>query len=131
MKTMTTTGLLASILMLSPVPGSVAVAEDLDLADTAEAIRQGDIDVGEDYGMHKSHGRFHRIHSETLGLECEACHVGSQYAPDYLLLDRANAERKAAGDGKGKKAGVLDRAVCLGCHKTDGVATPWYRTAIK
>lgn len=107
------------------------LAEDLDLADTAEAIRNGDIDVGKQYDMNKKKGRFHLIHSETLGLECEACHVAPKYAPDYLLVDKDNAEAKAVGHGKGQKADVLDRAVCLGCHKTNGVATTWYRTADK
>lgn len=106
-------------------------AEDRDLADTAEAIRDGKIDVGKQLDMNKKSGRFHMIHSETLGLECEACHVASQYAPDYLLLDKENAEKKAQEKHKGPKADVLDRAVCLGCHKTNGVASTWYGTADK
>ena len=109
--------------------GTWATAAPMDLDETAEAIRDGKIDVGKRYDMHKKKGRFHRIHSETLGLDCEACHVAKSYAPDYLLLDRANAEAKAIGKGKGPKADVLDRGVCLGCHKTNGVATTWYRTA--
>ena len=102
-----------------------------DLYEMAEAIQQGKIDVGTRYDMNEKRGRFHLIHSETVGLECEGCHVAKTYAPDYLLVGRHNAELKAAGTGKGDKADVLDRSVCLGCHKTGGVATVWYRTADK
>jgi hypothetical protein len=119
-------GLLASFL-------SAAWAEQSpgDLAETAEAIRTGKIDVGTRYDMNENRGRFHLIHSETVGLECEGCHVAKRYAPDYLVIDRENAERTAAGTGKGKKIEVLDHSVCLGCHKTGGVATVWYQTADK
>jgi hypothetical protein len=106
-----------------------ALAGDRDLEETAKAIRDGKIDVGKQYDMHKTKGRYHLIHSETIGMECEACHVAPKFAPDYLLLNRDNAEAKAAGHGKGGKADVLDRSVCLGCHKTKGVATAWYPTA--
>jgi len=112
------------------LPLSMAVAEEqLDLADTAEAIRNGDIDVGKEYSMHKKRGRYHLIHSEVLGLECEACHVSSKYAPDYLLVNRQEEEARASGHGKRPKADVVDRAVCLGCHKTNGVAHTFYKTA--
>ena len=117
------------LLTLCLSAGSYALAEDLDLADTAEAIQKGKIDVGKQYDMNKKKGRFHLIHSETLGLECEACHVAKDYAPDYLLLDRENARKKALGKHKGPKDDVVDRAVCMGCHKTNGVATTWYQTA--
>ena len=107
------------------------LAEATDLDEIAEGIRNGDIDVGKRYDMNKNKGRFHLIHSETIGLECEACHVAPKFASDYLLFNKDNAELKAAGHGKGQKADVLDRAVCLGCHKTNGVATTWFRTADK
>ena len=101
-----------------------------DLAEMAKAIRDGQVDVGKQLDMDKKKGRFHRIHSDTVGLECEGCHVGKEYAKDYLLAGRENAERQAAGKGKGgEKSDVLDRSVCLGCHKTGGVATVWYHTA--
>jgi hypothetical protein len=111
--------------------GATLAAEDLDLADTAKAIRDGKIDVGKRYDMHKTKGRFHIIHSEIVGLECEGCHVAPKFAPDYLLVNKKNAELKATGKGKGQKADVVDRGVCQGCHKTHGVATQWYRTADK
>lgn len=116
---------------LTLLASGLASAEDRDLFDTAEAIREGEIDVGKRYDMNKKKGRFHLIHSETIGMECESCHVAPHFAADYLLVNKENAERKAAGVGKGKKADVIDRAVCLGCHKTNGVATTWYRTADK
>ncbi len=111
------------------IPVSSYAEEGMDLADTAEAIRNGDIDVGKNYGMNKKKGRYHLIHSETLGLECEACHVSKKYAPDYLLVSKDEEERRAAGYGKRPKADVVDRAVCLGCHKKNGVAHTFYRTA--
>ena len=122
--------LLTGLLVLS-LPSSWAAEVPGDLAETAEAIRTGTIDVGKQYDMNERKGRFHLIHSETVGLECEGCHVAKRYAPDYLVIDRENAERKAAGTGKGKKIEVLDHSVCLGCHKTGGVATAWYQTADK
>lgn len=128
MKLFNTLVALAACVLLIAGP---ALAEDRDLQETAKAIRDGKIDVGKQYDMHKTKGRYHLIHSETLGLECESCHVAPKFAPDYLLLNRDNAEAKAAGHGKGQKAGVLDRSVCLGCHKTNGVATAWYPTADK
>ncbi len=111
----------------------IAWCEDdaLDLADTAEAIRDGKIDVGKDYSMHKNKGRYHLIHSETLGMECEACHVSKKYAADYLLVSKAEEENRAAGHGKRPKADVVDRGVCLGCHKTNGVAHTFFQTADK
>lgn len=112
------------VLITSPIR-----AEQMDLLEMAEAIQEGNIDVGKQYGMHKKRGRYHRIHSEVLGMECESCHVGKKYAPDYLLLTKEEEERRAAGQGKRPKSDVVDRSVCLGCHKTNGIATPWYRTA--
>jgi hypothetical protein len=101
------------------------------LATFSEQIQEGKVDVGKLYSMDDKKGRFHLIHSEELDLNCESCHVAKQYAKDYLLVDRANAERNALGEGKTGKADVLDRSVCLGCHKTGGIATTWYQTADK
>lgn len=100
-----------------------------DLYEMAQALQEGKIDVGKRYDMNEKKGRFHLIHAETVGMECEGCHVAKSFAPDYLLVGRHNAELKAAGLGKGDKIEVLDRSVCLGCHKTGGVATVWYQTA--
>jgi hypothetical protein len=128
MRTITSRLLLAATLCL---PLSAVSAEEApaqrDLVETADAIRDGEIDVGTRYDMHKKEGRFHRVHSEVIGIECEGCHVAESYAPDYLLVDRRNATLKAEGVGKGSKADVLDRSVCLGCHKPGGVGTVWYQ----
>ena len=102
------------------------------LATFAEQIRDGKVEVGTLYSMDDKKGRFHLIHSEEVDLNCESCHVAVDYAPDYLVMDRDNAHRQAMGEGKGGgKSDVLDRSVCLGCHKTGGVATAWYQTADK
>lgn len=127
---MTRLAVMAALLCL---PATAVWSEDAeaptDLYEISKAISEGEIDVGKRYDMNDKKGRFHLIHSETVGMECEGCHVAKSYAPDYLLVDRANATRKAAGEGKGEKIEVLDRSVCLGCHKTGGVATVWYQTA--
>lgn len=101
------------------------------LATFSGEIQEGKVDVGKLYSMDDKKGRFHLIHSEELDLNCESCHVAVDYAPDYLLVDRYNAHRQALGEGKRGKSDVLDRSVCLGCHKTGGVATVWYQTADK
>ena len=101
------------------------------LATFAEQIQEGKVDVGKLYSMDVKKGRFHLIHSEEIDLNCESCHVAKVYAKDYLLVDRVNAERNALGEGKTGKADVVDRSVCLGCHKTGGIATTWYQTADK
>ena len=135
MKRTIANALLACALLFTgaALTGAVTAGEKggQDLAEMAKAIRDGEIDVGKQLDMDKKKGRFHVIHSDTVGLECEGCHVGKQYAKDYLLVGRTNAERQAVGAGKGEKSDVLDRSVCLGCHKTGGVATVWYHTADK
>ncbi len=96
------------------------VTEYASLKDLAEKIRNGEIDVGNDYSM-TLNGRFHKIHVNVLGMSCTTCHI-SYYAKDYLY------ERKYKVPVRGAP-GVVDRGVCLGCHKEGGIATPWYGTA--
>lgn len=126
-----TNGLMFFVLLCLSLSAWADDEAPTDLYEMSKAISEGKIDVGKRYDMNDKKGRFHLIHSENIGLECEGCHVAKLYAPDYLLVDRHNAEQKAAGAGKGDKADVLDRSVCLGCHKTGGVATVWYQTADK
>jgi hypothetical protein len=125
--------LIVAVAILSlPLTAAWSEEEDdapTDLYELSKAIADDKIDVGKRYDMNAKKGRFHLIHSETIGMECEGCHVAKTYANDYLLVGRHNAELKAAGEGKGSKIEVLDRSVCLGCHKTGGVATVWYQTA--
>lgn len=65
-------------------------------------------------------GRFHKIHAKVLGLDCTACHI-PDYAKD-VLYERKYKKPEGA-------PGVVDRGVCLGCHKEGGIATPWYGQA--
>ena len=124
--------LIAALLAVGLV--GTATAEETGfsgLATFSEQIQEGKVDVGKLYSMDDKKGRFHLIHSEEIDLNCESCHVATAYAKDYLLVDRANAERNALGEGKTGKADILDRSVCLGCHKAGCVATVWYQTANK
>jgi len=128
------TSVVAAESMFSDIPKdkaapSIEPGEFGGLATYSRMIRDGEVDVGDRYGMDQNRGRFHRIHSEELDVTCDSCHVGDKYAPDFLVLNRANAERKAAGVGKGKEIGVVDRSMCLGCHTSGGVATKWYKAA--
>jgi hypothetical protein len=124
---------LIAALLAAGLVGSASAEETgfSGLATFSEQIQEGKVDVGKLYSMDDKKGRFHLIHSEQIDLNCESCHVAVDYAPDYLLVDRYNAHRQALGEGKRGKSDVLDRSVCLGCHKTGGVATAWYQTADK
>ena len=99
---------------------SVISEKYASLRDIAEKIRNGEIDVGNDYTMTLD-GRFHRIHNKVLGLDCAACHVSS-YAKDFLYQRKYKVPIRSA-------PGVVDRGICLGCHKEGGIATPWYGRA--
>ena len=74
------------------------------LATLAEQIRNGEIDVGDEYGM-ATDQRFHIIHADTIEMGCSQCHV--EDAP-YEIAEpfSKSAELK----------GPVDRRVCLGCH---------------
>ena len=93
--------------------------EYASLRELAEKIRSGEIDVGSDYSM-SLNGRFHRIHNGVLGMDCNACHIPS-FSEDYLYQRKYEKPSGAPG--------VVDRGVCLGCHKEGGIATPWYGRA--
>jgi hypothetical protein len=132
--------LMISLLLAVAVPAAQAGeekkkdgdAEEFSLSGLGELIRKGKVDVGKQYDMNDKKGRFHRVHSDKMDLNCESCHLEAKaYAADYLLLGRDQAVAKALGTGKGKKADIVDRSVCLGCHKTGGVGTVWYQTVDK
>ena len=93
----------------------------LSLAEIAEKIRKGEIDVGKEYGMELGK-RYHNIHVNVLGLKCKTCHVAKKYAPDYIYQRKYKVPVRGA-------PGVVDRAVCLGCHKKGGIARELYGTA--
>lgn len=104
-----------------PTPTPTYAETYASLKEIAERIRNGEIDVGKNYTM-SLNGRFHIIHNKVLGLDCSTCHVGSSYAKDFLYQRRYKVPIRGA-------PGVVDRGVCLGCHKKGGIATPWYGTA--
>ncbi len=102
-------------------PTPVQITERTDIRETAEKIRNGEIYVGDDYTL-TFYGRFHTIHNKVLGLDCYTCHVSSKYADDFLY------QRKYKAPASGSP-GVVDRGVCLGCHKAGGPAFELYGTA--
>ncbi len=92
----------------------------MNLWDTAEKIRSGEIDVGKEYGMELGK-RWHNIHAEVLGLKCSYCHISS-YADDFLYQRKYKLPVRGA-------PGVVDRAICTGCHKQGGPARELYMNA--
>lgn len=95
----------------------------ISLFDIAEAIREGKINVGTEYGMEPGE-RFHNIHAKTLGLSCTMCHKGKEYPADYLYI---NFDRVYEEVNEGMP-GVVDRSVCLACHKVGGPASTFYQS---
>ncbi len=102
-------------------PKVVEKIKVLTFAETAEKIRKGEIDVGKEYGMDIGK-RYHNIHANALGLTCQTCHVAKEYAPDYIYQRKYKVPVRGA-------PGVVDRGVCLGCHKKGGIAKELYGTA--
>lgn len=93
----------------------------INLPDTAKKIASGEVDVGSEFGMEIGQ-RYHTIHVDTLGLACTTCHI-SGYADDYIYQRKYKVPVRGA-------PGVVDRGVCLGCHKENGPAvTALYGTA--
>ena len=85
------------------------IPANADGSDNSKAV-----DVGELYSVSDKKGRFHRIHTKELQLDCEQCHGGDQYKPDYLLVSKHS-------DWVKRKMGRVERSVCLGCHITGGM----------
>ncbi len=108
-----------SFLTVAAIAMPVYAADSVNLAELAEDIRNGNFDVGTKYSTDFSAGRFHKIHTDVLGLSCSTCHAGTEYQPDFATL------RKYEND-PGTSPGMVDRSSCLGCHKTGGPATTWY-----
>ncbi len=88
-------------------------ASAVSLSALAKSIQDGEIDVGNEYGMAEDQ-RFHVIHSDVIGMRCTQCHV--QEALLEVAMP-ANVSDEAPGQ--------VDRRVCLGCHLT-GPATKLY-----
>ena len=95
------------------VPLETEVVSFVSLFDLAKSIREGEIDVGEEYGMAEDQ-RFHVIHTDVVDMKCTQCHV--QEAP-LEVAQPINVTDEAPG--------TVDRRVCLGCHLT-GPATNLY-----
>lgn len=101
--------------------GVVAEDKSMNLRKTAEAIRAGTVDVGKTYSL-SDEGRFHKIHTETLGMKCGGCHSNDAYPDNYLYLRKAEFPHVLAGE----KVKAVERAKCIGCHSEDSVATAFY-----
>jgi hypothetical protein len=102
----------------------LAHAEESGLADTAEMIRDGEIEVGSVYSVDLKKGRFHKIHTDKILLDCGNCHTGAVYKEDYLLI---NKEKALTSRQINKTDGRVEKSVCLGCHLKGGVATTFYK----
>ena len=98
----------------------VTMAQPPGLATTADKIRSGEIDVGDDYSMNTDTGRFHTIHADKVLMDCTNCHIGETYRPDYLSISR---HKPYPIEAKGQ----YERSVCLGCHQEGGAATTFYK----
>ncbi len=106
----------------STITTTVEKPKPLTLLELAEAIRRGEIDVGTTYGLALGQ-RFHNIHANVLGLACQTCHQASKYPEDYLYIRKYVAEKLVE---EGKLLGVVDRGVCIGCHRQNSIARPFY-----
>ena len=93
-----------------------------ELARLAERIRNGEIDVGKDFSLDVEKGRFHIIHADIMMLDCSNCHYGLRYRDDYMIIGR---EEPFPAEARGR----YQRSVCLGCHQSGGIATPWYNSS--
>lgn len=128
---------LVGLVLVTVVAAPVAAADDPRVAELdaypgmtehSRMIRDGIVLIPGRPDMHAEKGRFHIIHVDEIDMECTSCHVEAGFAPDYQLVTREQALHKAAGVGKGEQADVIDRTVCLGCHKAGGIASRWYGT---
>jgi len=95
------------------VPADAETVSVVSLSDLAKSIQDGEIDVGDEFGMAEDQ-RFHVIHSDVVDMKCTQCHV--QEAPLEV------AQPLSISD---EAPGPVDRRVCLGCHLT-GPATKLY-----
>lgn len=108
-------------LMAALSAGVWAEDKPMNLRKTAEGIRAGTVAVGKDYSLGED-GRFHKIHTETLGIKCSGCHSSDAYPDDYLYLRKAEFPKAVAGE----KVKAVERAKCIGCHSEGNVATAFY-----
>jgi hypothetical protein len=102
---------------------AAAMADDkpMNLRKSAEAIRQGKVNVGKDYSLGEE-GRFHQVHEKVLGIKCGGCHSDEVYPEGFLYLRKGEFPKKVAGE----KVKTVSRAVCIGCHTEGSVGTAFY-----
>lgn len=103
--------------------GVVAEDKPMNLRKTAEAIRAGKVDLGKNYSLAEE-GRFHKVHTEVLGMKCGGCHANDAYPDNYLYLRKSEFPHVVAGE----KVKAVERAKCIGCHSEGNVATTFYNT---
>jgi len=108
-----------SMLVAAALLMPLQAARSADLSAVAADVRKGTVEVGTQYSTAFDEGRFHKIHTTVLGLNCETCHAGTEYQADFITMRKYEADA-------GASPGRLDRGACLGCHKTGGTATTWY-----
>jgi hypothetical protein len=92
--------------VVKEVPKEVTKEVPMTLPVLAEAIKDGEIDVGTEYGLGLDQ-RYHKIHATVLGLECDACHIAKVDATNKVL---------SAWNVSPQAPGPVDRRGCLGCH---------------
>lgn len=98
---------------------SVTTEVPMNLAETAQAIRDGSIDVGDEYGLAPGQ-RYHTIHNTVLGIACAACHQLGTLDTDQVVF--------TAQDVSAAALGPVDKNSCLGCHTPAGPAHELYGT---
>lgn len=106
------TALAASAVWSADTPPQTA------LADVAEKIRAGQIDVGQKHGMSVD-GRFHVVHLDVLGMGCLACHEKRSFPEDAHFLRKAEFPQRG-------HPGAVDPISCVSCHRNEGLASTWY-----
>lgn len=89
----------------------------MNLARTAAAIRDGNIDVGAEYGLSPTR-RYHTIHNTILGLSCLVCHQQGTIDTEQVTF--------TAQDVSAMAPGPVDKRPCLGCHTAAGPARELY-----
>lgn len=110
----------------APPAGQVGMS----LRKTAEAIRDGTINVGKEHSLDPEKGRFHRVHASVLGLndesildiKCGGCHSTDEYPDSYLYLRKAEFPRVVDGI----KVRAVQRHFCISCHSGGSVSTVFY-----
>lgn len=108
-------------LMAALSAGAWAEDKAMNLRKTAEGIRAGSVAVGKEYSLGED-GRFHKIHTEILGIKCGGCHSNDAYPNSHLYLRKSEFPYMLNGE----KVKAVERAKCIGCHSEGNVATVFY-----